>query len=409
MSEIDDLFNESDRIFKAWNLKQIPFTESASSLESNIETVFTGRTEELKLVIPLLRGKERKRILVYGWTGIGKSAFILEILSFLKRTDKKAIVGYITLEPDMELGMAAFIALAREMPEDEWAQRQLNELTGLGNLIRSRKSKIGGSLGIQAETSEETLNVQPTKYPALAFEELLNRALKKCDRVIIGIDDLDKQDPARVRQLLENAQGMLKGNAWFFLSGHASGLTRDLVNRERGLFDLSIELKPFDNETTYKMLKKYLASARISEVDRNNEAEALHPFTSETALSLCEKSSGIPRWFNHNAIYILLRADNLGAIKITPDILQSGFEYARQKLGGGDQLTAEEYYLLNLILSKGILSDENITLEQLKEIGAREFNEILPILNDLIQKDIARLLPDERFYSVTANPILLKD
>ena len=29
--------------------------------------------------------------------------------------------------------------------------------------------------------------------------------------VIIGIDDLDKQDPARVRQLLENAQGMLKG------------------------------------------------------------------------------------------------------------------------------------------------------------------------------------------------------
>jgi len=409
MSEIDDLFNESDRIFKEWNLQQIPFTESASSLESNIETVFIGRTEELKLVIPLLKGKERKRVLVYGWTGIGKSAFILEILSFLKRTDKKSIVAYITLQPDMELGMAAFIALAREMPEDEWAQRQLNELTGLGNLIRSRKSEVGGNLGIHAKTSEETLNVQPTKYPALAFEELLNRALKKYDRVIIGIDDLDKQDPARVRQLLENAQGMLKGNAWFFLSGHPCGLNRDLVNRERGLFDLSIELKPFDNETTYEMLKKYLASARIKEIGKNNEAEAVHPFTLETARSLCEKSSGIPRWFNRNASYILLRAANLGATKVTSDVLQSGFEYAREQLGGRDQLTAEEYYLLNLIVSKGILSDENITFEELEQLKAREFNEILPILNGLIQKDIARLLPDERFYSVTTNPILLEN
>jgi predicted ATPase len=408
MSEIDDISKDIDRIYREWNLESNPFTESASSLESNIEAVFTGRTEELKLVIPLLKGKERKRILVYGWTGIGKSAFILEILSFLKRTDKRALVAYITLQPDMDLGMAAFIALAREMPEDEWAQRQLNELAGLGNLIRIRESEISASLGIGAKTLEKTLNVQPTTYPALAFEELLNRALKKCDRVIIGIDDLDKQDPARLRQLLENAQGMLKGNAWFFLSGHPSGLTRDLVNRERGLFDLSIELKPFDNDTTYEMLKKYLASARIKEQDKNNEVEALHPFTQETARSLCEKSSGIPRWFNRNASNILIRAANLGARKITPDILQSGFEYVRQQLGGKDQLTAEEYYLLNLILTKGSISDETITLEELKKIGRSEFNQILPILNDLIQRDIIRLLPDERFYGVTANPILLE-
>jgi hypothetical protein len=228
--------------------------------------------------------------------------------------------------------------------------------------------------------------------------------------VVIGIDDLDKQDPARVRQLLENAQGMLKGNAWFFLSGHPSGLTRDLVNRERGLFDLSIELKPFDNDTTYKMLKKYLASARIKEVDKNNEAETLHPFTPETARSLCAKSSGIPRWFNRNASNILIHAViNLGAVKITPDILESGFEYAREQLGGKEQLTAEEYYLLNLIVSKGSISDETITLQELEQLKAKEFNQILPILNSLIQKDIARLLPDERYFSITANPILLKD
>jgi hypothetical protein len=408
MSEIDDLFKASDRIFEAWNLKRIPFTESATSLEADIDSVFTGRIEELKKVIPLLRGIERKRILVYGWTGIGKSAFILEVLSAIRRNYKKTLVAYITLQSEMELGMAALIALAREMPDDEWAQRQLNQL-GLGNLIRNRKSEIGASMGVTAKTLEETIDVQSPIYPALAFEGLLDRALQKWDRVIIGIDDLDKQDPARVRQLLENAQGMLKGKAWFFLSGHPSGLTRDLVNRERGLFDLSIELKPFDNQTTYEMLKKYLASARIKDIDQNNELEALHPFTPETARSLCEKSSGIPRWFNRNASYILLRAANLGANKIIPNILEAGFEYARQQLGGEGKLTAEEFYLLNLITDKGIVSDETITLEELKQMGASEFNEILPIINNLIQKDIVRLLPDDLSYSITANPLFLKE
>jgi hypothetical protein len=47
--------------------------------------------------------------------------------------------------------------------------------------------------------------------------------------VIIAVDDLDKQDPATVKQLLLNAQGMLKSGAWFILTGHPSGLTRDIL------------------------------------------------------------------------------------------------------------------------------------------------------------------------------------
>ncbi|WP_019501443.1 ATP-binding protein [Pseudanabaena sp. PCC 6802] len=406
MSDIDRLFQQNDKIFERWNLREIPFTESASSLRSQtLDRVFTGRVEELKQVVPLLRGRERKRVLVYGWTGIGKSAFILEVLQGLQRNDSQAKVAYITLQPNMDLGTAALIALAREMPEDEWAQRQLNEM-GLGNLIRQRDSEIGGQLGISAKFTEKILDVEPTKYPALAFEGLLERALKTSDRVAIGIDDLDKQDPARVRQLLEDAQGMLKGDAWFFLSGHPGGLTRDLVNRERGLFDLSLELNPFDVDTTYTMLKKYLASARIKDISDNDEVAALHPFTPETARILCEKSSGIPRWFNRSASYILLRAANLEADKITLDILEAGLEYAKVQLRGQTGFTAEEAYLLQLILGKGILSDENITLGELERMGVKEFNEILPMINALVQQDLVRLLPDDRAIAIAPNPIL---
>lgn len=407
MSTFDELYQTDTATFEAWNLREIPFSESASRLDSriNIDQVFTGREAELKLVIPLLRGRERKRILVYGWTGIGKSAFILEVLGGMRRNDPKALVAYITLQPNMDLGMAALIALAREMPKDEWAQYQLNEL-GLGNLIRSRESVVGGELGLKATTTEKIVAVEPPKYPALAFEELLERAMKKYERVIIGIDDLDKQDPTRVRQLLEDAQGMLKGNAWFFLSGHPGGLTRDFVNRDRGLFDLSLELKPFDLETSYEMLKKYLASARLRKVNPQKAEEAVHPFTPETAQILCEKSSGIPRWLNRNASYVLLHAAAIGAGKITPDILATGLEYTQTQLRGQTRMSGEEYYLLNLILEKGSLSDETVTLEELDRLGVKEFNEIMPLLNALVQQDLIRLLPSDRTLGFAPNPIL---
>ena len=48
MSEADKLWDETGDIFSSWNLQEIPFSESASSLRSNLDKVFTGRTKELK-------------------------------------------------------------------------------------------------------------------------------------------------------------------------------------------------------------------------------------------------------------------------------------------------------------------------------------------------------------------------
>lgn len=411
MSEADRIFDELAATLSRWGLYEIPFSESASSLrQSQLRDVFTGRTQELREVLTLFQGRERKRILVYGWIGIGKSAFILEVLSVLQRKAKDTLATYISLPPETDLATAALIALAREMEDDEWAQHQLN-LMGLRPKKRpvhkTGKGKAGiSSIGVEAE--ETTVPFATPQFPTLSFEDLLERALKKHSRVVIAIDDLDKRDPARVRELLRNAQGMLKGGAWFMLTGHPSGLTRDILTRDLGLFDLAIELKPVDQSTAYRMLVNYLNSARPKNARRDpDDPLAVRPFTPETARVLCERSDGVPRWLNRLGSYVLLRAATIHADLMTPDILQQGFEYADQQLRGQTGLTPEDYYVLDLVLEKGTLSDATITLADMERLKAKEFSEILPILEKLVQFDLLRRLPSERAAEYEPTPLLV--
>ncbi len=410
MNEADRLWDELDATYSRWGLTEIPFSESASTLrQSQLREVFTGRTQELREVLNLFRGRERRRLFVYGWVGIGKTAFILEVLSVLRRKAKDTLATYISLPPETDLATAALIALAREMADDEWAQHQLSQM-GLRPRKRPVKKKGTAKAGISntgVETEEETLPFSPPQFPTLSFEDLLERAYKKYSRVVIAIDDLDKQDPARVRELLRNAQGMLKGEAWFMLTGHPSGLTRDILTRELGLFDLAIELKQLDQPTMYRMLVNYLNSARPKEARRDpDDPKAVHPFTPETARLLCERSDGVPRWLNRLGSYVLLKAAELHADEITLDVLQKGLEYVNQQLRGQTGLTPEDYYVLELVLEKGALSDETVALEDLERLKVKEFNEIMPILEKLVQLDLLRRLPTERATEYAPTPMV---
>lgn len=411
MSEADHIFDELANTLSRWRLHEIPFSESSSFLrQSQLRDVFTGRIQEIREVLTLFQGRERKRILVYGWLGIGKTAFILEILSVLQRKAKDTLVTYISLPSETDLATAALIALARKMEDDEWAQHQLN-LMGLRPkkhpVQKTRKNKAGiSSFGIEDEKT--TVPVTTPRFPALSFEDLLERALKKYCRVVIAIDDLDKQDPARVRELLRNNQGLLKSGAWFMLTGHPSGLTRDILTRELGLFDLAIELKPLDQPTTYRMLVNYLNSARPKNARRDfDDPAAVRPFTPETARVLCEHSDGVPRWLNRLGSYVLLKAAIIHADLVTDDVLQQGLEYATHQLRGQSGLTAEDYYVLDLVLEKRTLSDVTVTLTDLERLKAKEFSEILPILEKLVQYDLLHRLPSERATEYKPTPLLM--
>jgi len=125
MTEADRIYDELAHTLAVWGLAEIPFSESASSLSrSQLRDVFTGRTQELREVLALFQGRERKRLLVYGWVGIGKTAFILEVLGVVRRKAKDTLATYISLPPGTDLATAALIALAREMEDDEWAQQE---------------------------------------------------------------------------------------------------------------------------------------------------------------------------------------------------------------------------------------------------------------------------------------------
>lgn len=409
MSEMDRIYNEPRNMFSRWGLQGNPFTESASSLgDLKLQKVFTGREDELKEVFTLFHGGERKRILVYGRVGIGKTAFIRQVLSYLRtKEEKDTLVAYITLPPNTDLATASFIALAREMKDDNWAQKQLN-LLGLCSTIppvqKRGKVKAGIPSVFEVEAEETSEPVPSPRFPALSFEDLLERALKKYKRVVIGIDDLDKQDPARVRELLRNDQGLLKSGAWFMLSGHPSGLTRDLVTSEMGLFDYKIELRKLNNEETKKMLINYLNSVRIQEIP-HNDPEAVKPFTPETARNMCERSHGIPRWLNRFGNGILIKAITIGAEIITDEVLQQGVISIEKQLRGQQGLTPEDLYILDFVIERGGI-DDAIELEELKKVKAETLSEILPILDKLVQYDLLQKVPSERVARYEPSPFL---
>ena len=86
MTTADDIFDQSRNNIERLSLREIPLTESPIDLESQtLNKIFTGREHELRQVFNQFQSRERRRILIYGRIGIGKSAFLLEVLSVLKR------------------------------------------------------------------------------------------------------------------------------------------------------------------------------------------------------------------------------------------------------------------------------------------------------------------------------------
>ncbi|MGD1909229.1 MAG: AAA family ATPase [Leptolyngbyaceae cyanobacterium] len=399
MTTADDIFDQSQNNIQRLGLKEIPFTESPIDLESEtLQRIFTGREAELRQVFNQFQSRERRRILVYGRIGIGKSAFLLEVLSVLRRKRPKMLTTYISLPANLDLATTALLAVAKEMDDDDWAQRYLYQLgIPTSKILKERSSEISASMGLGAKTSEKDLQPVTSQYPTVSLDILLERAQKKYpDGVVIAIDDLDKRNPSEVRQMMHDAQGMLKGDAWFMLTGHPMGITGDLLTSERGLFDLQLKLDELDQPTTYKMLINYLSSARIDNdcTDQGNPRCVL-PFTPESAATFCRVSLGKPRLFNRLGNTVLSKAADLEVDLITPEILHEGLKAAAPTLRQQAALSVQEERVRALLMKRGEISDETITFEDLEALGVRSFSDILPLLERLEEADLAHQLDQE--------------
>ena len=416
MNSADSIFDDLDGIYAKWGLRENPFSESALDATGMLHApvnVFTGRTNELRDIFSMLRSASRRRILIYGWMGIGKTALVLEALDTLRRKRSSYLVNYVSLPANARsLADSALIALAQAMVERNGDSAAMQILAQLGipalRNTADKERKFGFNVGVVSfeQASKSALLATPTEA-AIAFDGLLDRTLGDYGQVVIAIDDLDKQKPAQVRQLLREAQGMLKGRASFILTGHPGGLTRDIVTRDLGLFDLMLRLDPLNPETTYAMLVNYLNSVREEPVEDASSPEAVRPFTPEAANLLCERSTGVPRYLNRLASYSLLKAAELNAKDINEETLLIGLAHADEQIRGQRDLTDEARMVFKLLTEKGILSDDNLTLAELGQVGLQEFNEILPILEDLVQRDLARRLPSERAMEYSPSPLVI--
>ena len=398
------LSNKVDRVLRAWGITEIPFSEKvvAEQKNSRLRQIFTGREADLGDALLLLRSAERRRLLVCGWLGIGKSAFILRLLDELKQREPRALIAYISLPEKTDLVTCALVALARELKNHRWA-RQL--LTGMGLSAGAWTSSFSGQLGLPHARAGVRVEREPAvapQYPAVCFEEILRGALKHHSRVVIAIDDLDKRDPAHIRELLQNAQGMLSGRASFILTGPPAGLT--LQARALGLFDLSIHLEPLELAEMRDMLAKYLNSVRCRRSPSRNRT--FYPFVDEAATLLCERSEGVPRYFNKFGTYAMLWAFKVRAELIDRQVFEDGLSYGSKLALGAPQLTAQERCVLDLVIQRGVLSDDKIRLDDLKRLDFREFNEVLPILESLFQQDLVRRLPSDHATRFGLSPLV---
>jgi len=394
----DQIFDEATTDIERLGLRSIPFTESAIDLNDadRLSKIFTGRTSDLKLAFSQFKGRDRRRLLVYGRIGSGKSAFVLQVLNTLQRKRPQMLVAYATLPDESDLTTTAFIALAQRLPGDEWAQSQLHEM-GLpaAQPQKERTSEAGASGLFTAKISEKDRPIQKIARPVEALQQLIERARKRYpDGVVIAIDDLDKQDPARIRRLMHDAQGTLKGQASFILTGHPIGMIGDILTTERGLFDEKIELGDLDLETTEEMLAKYLASVRLpsdaqQQPQQNPESLDFRPFTPKAARAFCRASIGRPRLFNRLGNTVLATAMQQGATTINFDLLRLGLEASELSRRERAALTAKEERLRELLTKRGMLSDEEIRMEDLEQLGFRTFNEVLPLLEKLEDNDLA--------------------
>jgi hypothetical protein len=404
----DQIFDEATTDIERLGLRSIPFTESAINLNDadRLSKIFTGRTSDLKRALSQFQGRDRRRLLVYGKIGSGKSAFVLQVLNILKRKRPKMLAVYATLPDESDLTTTAFIALAQNLPGDEWAQSQLHEM-GLpaAQPQKERTSEAGASGLFTAKISEKDRTIQKIARPVEALQQLIERARKRYpDGVVIAIDDLDKQDPARIRRLMHDAQGTLKGQASFILTGHPIGMIGDILTTERGLFDEKIELGDLDLKTTEEMLSKYLASVRLpNHAQQNSQLLDFRPFTPKAARAFCRASIGRPRLFNRLGNTVLTTAMQQGKTTIDFALLRLGLKASELSRREHAHLADKEERLRELLTQRGTLSDEEIRMEDLEQLGFRTFNEILPLLEKLEDADLATR--NELGYATEFKPI----
>lgn len=230
---------------------------------------------------------------------------------------------------------------------------------------------------------------------------LVERAVdhKPARRLVIAVDDLDKHDPAAIRQALVEARPTLHlEECSFVLTGHPLGVLRDAFATAGGIFDIQIELVLFSTEELEEMMRNYLAAGRIKEA----RVPDLTPFTSEAARAIVARAFGIPRVLNASCFHILREAARRRLPTIDLPELKSCWETVRANLRRGIQPELRNLLEMLLEYPEG-LTPTHVPDELFLRLGVDSYEELLSKINEALRSDWAISVEDR----VIAHPRVL--
>lgn len=261
--------------------------------EPVLQKLFTNREREIENTIGVIEG--RRNALIYGYYGIGKTAFLKYFLFDLAGLEKPKVASiYTTFTGSSEIDFLNTIAFAlakRFKTEYKPAEETYAKMKGIEKAKeREAGEEVGVGMVLKAAvkyTSTEGETYKTTLLPVYTKDfimETLNTMSEKY-RILIGIDEIDKISSRDFNKIIAGTRDVLGYNASFIFTGSYTflALAGTVLSTQYGAFDIKTELP--------EMLTKDLKDTAV----KYCELAGANPFTEDALEEIAELSRGIPR------------------------------------------------------------------------------------------------------------------
>ncbi len=404
------------KMLEMWDLDHLPFYPTPPEDVEYFMKIFTGREREVEQAIQTLY--HGQNVLVRGMWGIGKTAFLIGTLENMRiegeSIDKKfytSIIKDFKGDTCDDLYKAVLLSIADNLAnefDDEDAKDLVNNLVGhktsrtssetataKGGLKIPTLAEVGGQLEEKSEQMDSLDEIDTRHF----LNIYIKKALKKYDKLIIAIDDLDKKSPNQVKVMLDEALSMIRDKRISFLmTGRTLSISEDIYSSILGIQTETIILKEFDTDKLKVMARSYMNVART-----NNKTD-FFPFDEEVIELIATKSLGIARQFMVVAERILFIAIRHEINKIDVASFEKCFSEVQNEVSL--KLSPHMRHILYLAKQPSGLS-EDISDSKLDELNVKTYIELLPELNELVQKDLLVKLDDGRSTRFEASHLML--
>lgn len=369
-----------------WGLQENPFRATPPEDPQKLAQIFYGRDQALELAIPALY--EGRNVLVRGAWGIGKTAFILNLIYQLQQEvtalDEKMLVlylGSVAGETITDFYRTLLLAVADSLAEIDEEARDICH-TILGFSIQRTKTTTEGKVNLWAVSvtkRQETPSTDVTPMANFDPYPLLMRLLKKAEnhhsRLIIAIDDLDKKDSPIVQTILENSldlfrQGEKRG---FIMTGRGFTDLQEATLKALGIFSEDIPLETMSKEDLRQIVINYLDSAK------ENPDNSIFPFTEDVINLITTYAQGIPRQLNEICEKVLRQAASAGYEIINMDSFNAVWQTIQEYFVNSLHSSPHIRRLLYVAYQSGGIT-EDIEDRYLDQLDVITFIELIPLL-----------------------------